>query len=353
MDALQLRFTAGETSLAPPDLAAFRGVDPVLLREQLAEHDDVSPLGDLLTAMVVATRLRLLVEHQVTGAAPTFVTLRGAPIPAIEVEVEAEAEPVDPQDFALADHIRGHFVWPAAPARRSSRGAALVLAACIPLVVPDVALAVPLPGPPMSEPASPPAPQPGPEPVVTSEPAPAPAPTPPPAMANLQVILDAMKGRDAIVFAGGARVVGTIIGVEGDFVMLVDKEREGRIAMIPRAQITEVRARMKPKPQPELPSGNGMLVGGGLLTGVGAVLMVSGLAFVGLSPSYTSGYLPQIFPALGMLGAGIPLLVVGSRRRTAFRAAASRSTASRGGRLRPAVGRTPGGGWTGGLRFAF
>ena len=52
-----------------------------------------------------------------------------------------------------------------------------------------------------------------------------------------------------------------------------------------------------------------------------------------------------------MLGVGIPLLVVGNKRRRAYKAAMQE--AELGHRLMPSIGRTRGGAWTGGLSFRF
>jgi len=324
MVSLDLRFTAAGTSGAQPDVAAFRGVDPTLLREQQADHDDVSVLADLITANIVATRLRMVSDA--AGRRPVFIPLRSAGIPAID----RRPPPSVTAAFVLTDQVRGHFAWPAAGPRRTSRtGAALVLAACIPLVLPDLALAQ---APALTAPA----------PVVV-----APPPTP---QANLETILRAMNGRDAVVFAAGTTVTGRIIGVDGDFVTMVDIERDGKIAMIPKPQITEVRGVLDIKPV-ELPTGTGQLVAGSVLVGVGAPLMIAGLTMLSISPSSFFFYGFELIPAVVLLGIGIPHLVIGKRRQRAYRAARDQPQISR--RLLPSVARTPGGGWTGGLSFRF
>lgn len=378
MDALGLRFTQAGSSLAPPDVAAFAAVDSVLLHEQEADHDDRSPLADLVAAGIVATRLRMIVDDEPAALhGPVFVTLRGTPIPAVERAEPAEPEvatfvradrldgqvaPAEPgvAAFVLADRVYGHFAWPRA------RGSALVLAACLPLALPDVAQAqVAGSAKPRSvvvEPSSvvPPAPPPAsPQPSsIGSEasvvPPPVVGPPPPPrivsAAAQLETILQGMKGREAVVYAAGAKVTGLIIGVDGDFVTIIDAERDGKIALIPKLQIVEVRGRMAVQPT-DLPTGTGNLVAGGILVGVGAPLMLSGLVFLGITPSYLFIYLPQILPAGVMLGVGIPNLVIGMRKRRAYQAASRGSRIA--DRLTPAVNRTPHGSWTGGLRLQF
>lgn len=359
---LKLRFTDAETSLAPPDLSSFAAVDHELLREQAADHDDTSLLGDLVAASIVASRMRMVDDEPTRARAPVFVQRRHWPIPAIS-PVSAPVSPAVEQ-FALADHAYGHFAWPSSRSRRPSRaGAALVLAACIPMFLPDTAAA-------QAAGARQPAPTsvvpPAPAPVVVAPP-PAAEPTvvetapvaTAPALPNLQSILYAMKGHEAVVFVAGRKVTGLIVGVDGDFVMMVDEDRDGKIAMIPKARITEVRGKASPTVARRRsregvvlpPDGTGMLAGGGILVAVGAPLMISGLVFVGITPSYTPIWLPQVLPALLLLGGGVPLLIFGSKRRRAYNQAVFDNQLSR--RLSPSFGRTPGGGWTGGLSLRF
>ncbi len=345
---LNLRFRAAETDGAAPELASFFAVDRSLLAEQDADHDDRTALADLLAAGIVHQHVRLIVDDEpgVLGG-PVFVTLRATPIPAPEVlEVAPEVAA-----FVLADRVFGHFAWP--------RGPALVLAACLPLALPEVALAqapASSRGAVTVESVVPPAPPP----VVDDgslDASPVVRPLPPPpritsASSQLETILQGMNGREAVVYAAGAKVTGLIIGVDGDFVTIIDAERDGKIALIPKAQIVEVRGRSTQSltPYTDLPTGTGNLVAGGILVGIGAPLMLSGLVFLGLYPSYLFLHLPQILPAGVMLGAGIPNLVIGSRKRRAYQAATRPRLSDR---LMPAVSRTPHGSWTGGLTLRF
>jgi hypothetical protein len=344
---LHLRFRAAETDAAPPELASFTAVDRSLLGEQDADHDDRTALADLVAAGLVNRHVRLIVDDLPGLGGPVFVTLRATPIPAPE-GVEAAPEVAA---FVLADRVCGHFAWPAA--RR--RGPALALAACLPLALPSVAQAQ-APGTSRSaetvESVVPPAPPP-----VVDAGSLAVRPLPPPpritsAGGQLETILQAMKGREAVVYAAGAKVTGLIIGVDGDFVTIIDAERDGKIALIPKAQIVEVRGRSRQMSTPytDLPTGTGNLVGGGILVGIGAPLMLSGLVFLGIVPSFVVVYLPQILPAGVMLGVGIPNLVIGSRKRRAYQAAMRPRLSDR---LAPAVSRTPHGSWTGGLTLRF
>jgi len=366
---LELRFTEAETSLAPPDLAAFAAVGQlvhVLLREQAADHDDISPLGDLAAASIIASRLRIVDAEPARARAPVFVSQRHWPIPPIS---PARATPT-PGAFALADHTHGHFAWPQ-PQRRPSRvGAALVLAACIPMFLPNTAAAqqpTASPATPMIPPAPAAAATPGPRPPPpTTAVAPdwdAPATTTATgAQPNLQAVLYAMKGLEAVVYISGRKITGRIIGVDGGFVMMVDEDHNGKIAMIPKEQITDVRGKVggatsgrTKLSEAELaalpPDGIGLLAGGGILTALGGPLFVSGVVFVAIAPSFTPLWMPQLLPALVFLGAGIPMLVTGSRRRRAYQESLYGSRLSQ--RLSPSFARTPGGGWTGGLSLRF
>ncbi len=352
---LELRFTEAKTSLAPADIAAFAAVDHALLREQEADHDDSSPLGDLAVAGVIASRMRMVDDEPARAQAPVFMPRRHWPIPAISTAVSTASGAPTIDGFVLAEYAHGHFAWP--QARRSSRtGAALVLAACIPMFLPGTALAQqPTTGVPQT-----PAPATVPPPVTPVRP-------PPPAMPaqqlaptatapdepGLQAILNGLKGHEAVIHVGENKATGLIIGVDGAFVMMVDEERDGKIVMIPKAQITDIRGKTRPyRSLADLPQkGTGALVGGGLLVGVGTPLMISGLVFIGIIPSASSVWAPQVLPALLFLGGGIPLLIVGSRRRHAYDKALMQNRLSR--HLMPSFGRTPGGGWTGGLSLRF
>ncbi len=345
---LNLRFRAAETDAAPPELASFFTVDWSLLGEQDADHDDRTALADLVAAGIVHQHVRLIVDDEpaVRGGA-VFVTLRATPIPAPEV---VEAVP-GVAAFVLDDRVHGHFAWPGA-----RRAGPLVLAACLPLALPSVALAQ-APGTGDSRSAvTVESVVPAPPPVVDAGALAVRPPPPPPritsAVSQLETILQGMKGREAVVYAAGAKVTGLIIGVDGDFVTIIDAERDGKIALIPKVQIVEVRGRsgQLSAPYTDLPTGTGNLVAGGILVGIGAPLMLSGLVFLGLYPSYLFLHLPQILPAGVMLGAGIPNLVTGSRKRRAYQAAMRPRLSDR---LGPSVSRTPHGSWTGGLTLRF
>lgn len=344
---LELRFTEQDRPDEPPDLAAFRGVNHELLREQLAGHDDLGPLGDLTGAGRFADRtvVHAPVPDPVT---PIFVLERGAPIPAIDLSSGPSTEP---DAFALGAPLRGHLVWlPRADRPRpSSRAAALVLS--LSLALPTAAAAAPAPAPPSlpADPAAPPD-------VAAAPPTTAPAVPPPNPNVSTEIppldrILNMLRGQEAIVYVGGRPITGRILSVDGDILAMIDNDRDGRIALIPRAQIQDVRGKTPP-PRPEaLPDGRSPIAGGAVLVGLGAPLMLSALVFVGITPSSTSVWLPQFLPAAALLGAGIPLLVRGVRQRRAYRQALAERMARL--ELAPTFAPTRHGGWTGGLTLRF
>lgn len=258
--------------------------------------------------------------------------------------------------------------------RSSRRGAALALLAGVALLFPDTAIAqAPSTQSPAAQSPSAQSPQ-SPAPMIPPAPAAAPVrPVPPPGAAippgqaspavapgpphvSLDAVLYALKGHEAILFVGDRRISGLIIGVDGGFVMMVDEDQEGRIAMIPKEQITDVRGRVASQRrvgasrEPLPPDGVGLLAGGGIMVALGGPLFISGVVFVALAPDFTVLWAPQLLPAVGLLGGGVPLLVSGVRRRRAYQQAVF---GGRLGRLSPAVGRTAGGGWTGGLTLRF
>jgi hypothetical protein len=100
-------------------------------------------------------------------------------------------------------------------------------------------------------------------------------------------------------------------------------------------------------PSGPLPSqdGTGLLVGGGLLTALGAPVFLTGAVFLGICPSCTYIHIPMLLVGGAALGGAIPMLVRGARRRRAYMDA-------RVMQIAPALSRTRHG-WTGGLRLRF
>lgn len=353
-DDLELRFTERDPEVAPPDLRAFGRAAPALAREQAAGHDDVGALGDLVAARRIATSI---VAHAPDPGAlsshpPLFLTGACPPIPLIE---EAREPSVPTPDFALGGSIRGHFVWlpERAATRRSAPASAAILAVSLSLGLPDPAHASPAPvgaaAPPTlpAEPSLPPDPSASPIPEGPAIPPSNPSVStgaPP-----LDRLLSMLRGQEVTVYLASQSIMGRIISVEGDAVAMIDNDRGGRIALIPKAAIRDVRGSIPPTPPEALPSGTAPIAGGAVLVGFGAPTMISALVFIALIPSSTSVWLPQFLPAAALLGAGIPLLVRGVRQRRAYREALFRQQA----RLSPNFAPTRGGGWTGGLTLRF
>jgi hypothetical protein len=75
-------------------------------------------------------------------------------------------------------------------------------------------------------------------------------------------------------------------------------------------------------------------------------VFLSGIVILAVCPSCATVHLPLLIIGAGTLGGGIPMLIGGSRRQSAYRKAVEERA------LSPVVMKTPGG-WTGGLRFRF
>lgn len=351
-EGLSLRLAEREAPHEPPDLSAFAGtVDAGLLDEQVAGHDDRTGPSYLVDAALLASRLRVVITiDPLLRGSPVFMTTRTCPIPAIEPSSPA----VEPRAFALSSRIHGHLGWVPARGPAAPRSASVVLAVCIPLTVPDFAAAQPPARPiapqerAVAEPAA--TPQPAPKDSVPSAPASVVVAPEGPALPPMAAILAAMNGRNAVVFVRGASITGQIISVEGEFVMMIDHHHAGKIALIPKSEVIEVRGKLPASQEDDMPTGLGRIIPGSIMVGVGAPLMLSGLIFLGFSPSSYFLYLPQILPAGALLGVGIPMLITGQRQRRAYKAA----SAARLARVRfaPQVAPTRGG-WTGGLTLRF
>lgn len=353
-DDLELRFTEHDPEVTPPDLRAFGRAAPALAREQAAGHDDVGALGDLVAASRIATSIVAHAPDPGALASPPPLFLTGAcpPIPLIE---GAAAASIPTPDFALGGPIRGHFVWlpERAAARRSAPASAAILAVSLSLGLPDPAHASPAPAAATAPPTLPAGPSLPPDP--TAPPIPEGPKVPPPnpnvstEIPPLDRILSLLRGQEVTLSIGGRAITGRVISVEGDALAMIDNDRGGRIALIPKAAIRDVRGVLPPTPPEALPQGTGPIAGGAVLVGFGAPTMISALVFIGLTTSSTSVWLPQFLPAAALLGAGIPLLVRGLRQRRAYREALFRQRAQ----LSPNFAPTRGGGWTGGLTLRF
>jgi hypothetical protein len=131
--------------------------------------------------------------------------------------------------------------------------------------------------------------------------------------------------------------------VQHDTFTLIQAET-GHVLVLPKSGVVSLRVYMPPP----LPSkrGTGMIVGGSIITTIGAPVFISGLVMLGIYPSGVAIHLPLLFIGAGALAGGIPMIVTGSRRRRAYNEALEERE------LAPVVIRTRHG-WTGGLRFRF
>ncbi len=213
-----------------------------------------------------------------------------------------------------------------------------------------------------SEPA-PPEPTP-PESIISPEPAaefevdPTPAPS---TQGVPETLWQAMKDNDVKLMLPSGSRRGRLAAVDGPEVVFIDAESGGRLYSIPKAQVMELRgivnnnnggrANGRPYgvPDPNLPSGTGFLAGGIIATSIGTPFLLSA-AGVGLAcgASCTSITLPLLVPAVLGLGAGIPMMVVGVRRKKAWNRSKIETA-----RLSPSFGRTRHGSWTGSVSLRF
>lgn len=246
-------------------------------------------------------------------------------------------------------------------AAKTRRRAAWTLAGCLALALPSRADAFAqgpaVPPPPTQAPAGQDATgaatpeQPAAAPEASTVPEPAPETPPPPvepSSASTSVADAAWEGVDGFeVIAeirGGKVLRGRVGAVQRDTFTLIDGAT-GQILVIPKSGVASLRAYVPP-PVPDK-TGTGLLVGGGILTGLGGPVFISGLVFVFICPDCIELHLPMLIVGGGALGGGIPMIARGSQRRAAFQRALQEH------RLAPMVTRTPFGGWSGGLQFRF
>jgi hypothetical protein len=244
---------------------------------------------------------------------------------------------------------------PAKPPRSSAPSASATptpAPSAAPTVTPPVT-----PPPPALPPALPPASLPSAEPSSTpadiSDSTTQPAPPPPaPAIsgdaASAAIADAAWEGVDGIVviieLKGGRVLHGRVGAVQSATFTLIDGDT-GQILVIPKTGVSSLRAYVPP-PVPTQ-TGIGLLAGGGILLGLGIPVFITGVTFVAICPDCTELHLPMLIVGGGALGGGIPMIVRGGQRRSAFQKALLEQ------RISPVVSRTPYGGWHGGLQIRF
>jgi hypothetical protein len=349
-EVLHLRLRGRTVVDEPPDVAAFaRRASPAALRE---------------AAIAVMPGARALDPE-----APLLIFVQpacfGIPAPS--------AEFVSP-DLASWSFRPTAFGYLASVPRATGRArAAWVIAACLPLVLgteatvhaaPSVQRPKTVSGPPalpeapVVEAAEPEAQEPTAEPTAapddgdaaTREFAPVENPLPeadPGPVRNTAIVDAAWEGVDGfdvmLELKGGRKMRGRVGAVQPDTFTLIEAGT-GAVLVLPKSGVLSLSV-VVPKPLPGK-TGIGALVTGGVLTGVGTPVFVTGIAFVAICPSCAYLHLPLLIIGGGMLGAGIPLLVRGAKNREKYRKILQEH------RVGPVVSRTQGG-WSGGVRFRF
>lgn len=216
-------------------------------------------------------------------------------------------------------------------------------------------------GNPSPGPAIPPA-SPGPSTAPSTQAAPA---VPPPSTASVDPVertWSLLEGEDVRVTLGnGSRVEGRLVAAQGDMVVLA-RGTDGKVVTFAHADVSQVNLKdtqsfgVRP-PHQSSPPGTGMLITGAVFTGVAGTLLLSSVAagaYCGAFGSYSyygnnTGcwrvWVPLLVSGILTSGAGIPMIVVGNRRRKAWR---EREYAELMTTVAPSRR-----GWTGGLTVRF
>ena len=154
-----------------------------------------------------------------------------------------------------------------------------------------------------------------------------------------------VRSRLAILeLRGGSSMTGRVGAVQRDTFTLIESGT-GTVRVLPKSGVVSLRVYVPP-PIPEK-TGTGLLVGGGILSAMGTPVFITGAVILGTCPSCAYIHLPMLLIGGAALGAGIPMIVKGAKRRGLY----NRAIEER--RLTPVIGRTRHGGWSGGLRFQF
>jgi hypothetical protein len=174
-----------------------------------------------------------------------------------------------------------------------------------------------------------------------------PPPPPPQSVIDQQTLDAAWEGVDGfdvdLELKGGRTMRGIVGAVQRDTFTLIQHET-GHVLVLPKSGVISLRVH-RPAPLPAK-RGGGMIAGGSVLTSIGAPVFISGVVMLGICPSCTYIHLPLLFIGGAALAGGIPMLVTGARRRSAYLEAVEERE------LSPIV-MTTRHGWTGGIRFRF
>lgn len=152
-----------------------------------------------------------------------------------------------------------------------------------------------------------------------------------------------MQRRITLRLGEGGSVSGVLIS-QSDTQLGLAEELEGRLVSVEKSEIRGIEVASRPE-VPTTGDGTGLLVGGGLLLGLGIPTTIAGLTFTFIFPYAGLFYIPGPIA----VGAGIPMVVIGHRRKKDHRAALRRA---RLGHITPQlqVGRQGG---TAGVRWRF
>jgi len=250
--------------------------------------------------------------------------------------------------------------------RRPRARALTTIAACLPLALtPAAVMAAPEdPEPPLQTPSAAP-----PDGDATEPPAEAPAPETieaPPAEverpANAETpsvdigIWQALVGTDLeLTFEDGTTFAGRLLASHDDL-LICARATDGLVVALDRGRVVQVNAVLASQPPPATAqkTGTGLLIAGISLTALAGALVVGGIAMhaqCAATAYYSAGYcayywIPFGIAAVATAGPGIPMLVIGKKRRKAWK------QAQRTALIAPAVGLTRTA-WTGGLRVRF
>lgn len=162
-------------------------------------------------------------------------------------------------------------------------------------------------------------PQPEPEPTQAEPPEPA---TEGPSASTLWENLDG--GNVTLQLDDQSTVAGEVKGVAGPD-LLVARTGDRRIVAVPTTRVSSIRAKFEPKRDRTIriinrPANNhtGLLAGGGVLVGLGATFVLAGVATGAFIPFLVYFVtLPVAGTGAAMIGAGVPMIIEGKRRRDA------------------------------------
>ncbi len=361
---LELRLCLREVPDEPPPLAAFMRPLPRVAVDA-GDDDDEDLLGEdalvLLQSVALAEGALAIGDDPHARLLPLAGVDVGAPIPLPVPEVAA---PLPLADWQIAAEARGHL------AILRGRGVLRTLsiaAVTLPLLIPAPPAAAAdrreapevqrpttsTPAPARAEPedmpiepAAPPEPE---DPPAPDEAAPAAAPAREGGVPD--AFWQAMKGQEVVLVLDSGRRPGRLVASDADSILFVDYNEDGRLRVLPKERVLEIRGAVGGLGRPGVPMGpppGGGRIGGGIAMAVaGTPLLLTGLVFFGVCPSCLYISLPTFVPGAILLGVGIPLIVKWTRMRREWYA--KQGVLSR---VTPGVSVTPRG-WSGGLTLRF